>query len=309
MSEPPDAPASAPEGGDAPGLEIVVIAYGDPGDLERCLEVLGGHLPVLVFDNSSSAAVRDVASRAGAAYRCEDVNLGFATAVNRSVAELDLARTDVLLLNPDAAIDPDAVERLHRKLLADPRLACVAPAQRQPESGVEVRVRWPFATPGRAWKETIGLGRRLRAWDFVIGSVLLVRGTAFLDVGRLDERFFLYGEEADWERRAVGNGWRIGYCPEITALHRGGAADVDPERRLLRFHAGVELHVRKWHGKWGWLSYRTASTITALRRALRGDALSRRRALHLAALYARGPLSVALQAGVLPGRAGPELGT
>lgn len=287
-----------------PEVAVVVVAYGAPGELERCLDGLGDGYQVLVIDNSSSPAVAEVVHRAGAAYRDSGANLGFATAVNRALDALGPDPGDVLLLNPDAVVTADAVAELQRRLRAAPDLACAAPAQCHP-SGAEVRVPWPFATPAGAWREAVGLSRRGRPWGFVIGSVLLLRSEALADVGRFDERFFLYGEEADWERRAVGRGWRIGFFPEIRALHVGAATETDETRHQLRFHAGVELHVRKWHGRLGWRSYQLATVLTALRRALFGSAASRCSSLWLARLYALGPLARARRAGVLR-RSGPS---
>lgn len=279
---------------------VVVVAYGAVAQLRRCLDALGGSAPVVVVDNSSSSAVAAVAGEAGADYRDPGANLGFAAAVNRALADVDLAAGDVLLLNPDAALDPAALGLLERALHEAPDIACVAPAQRHPGSGAAVQVCWPFATPARAWAEAVGLGRRRQGWDFLIGSVLLVRGEALLDVGGFDEGFFLYGEEADWQRRALKRGWRVRYCAEATALHEGSGTDTDAGGHQLRFHAGVERHVRKWHGPVGWRSYQLASVLTALRRNLRGSPEHRRASLRLAGLYLRGPYARALRQGAVP---------
>ena len=56
------------------------------------------------------------------------------------------------------------------------------------------------------------MGRFAHGWGYVIASVLLVRGEALVDVGGFDEGFFLYAEEADWERRATRRGWTVSYC-------------------------------------------------------------------------------------------------
>src|SRR5579862_213419 len=274
-------------------LTAVVVAYGHPDDLRRALEGLEGSVPVVVVDNSSSADVRDVAEHAGAGYVDPGENLGFAAGVNRALAGLDLHHTDVLLLNPDAEVRPAALWRLRQELRHDPKVACAAPAQRHPVTGAEVRVRWPYATPARAWAEAMGRGRRHQGWDFVIASVLVVRGEALRQVGGFDEGFFLYAEEADWQRRAGQFGWRVSFCADASALHAGAATDDDTARHQLRFHAAVERHVRKWHGASGWRSYQLASVVTAMRRAVVRRGPERRRALALAALYARGPYSAA----------------
>ncbi len=181
-------------------------------------------------------------------------------------------------------------------------MACAAPAQRRPGSERPSPVVWPFPTATRAWVEALGLGRRLRGWGYVIASVLLVRGTALLDVGGFDEGFFLYAEEADWERRATRRGWTVAYCPEVSALHVGAGTDPDPGRREMRFHAGVETYMRKWHGPLGWHSYRLATVLTALRRAVPARGGQRRASLRLARLYSAGPCRLARRHAEVPVR-------
>ncbi len=140
--------------------------------------------------------------------------------------------------------------------------------------------------------------------------MLLVRGEALVDVGGLDEGFFLYAEEADWERRATRRGWRVAYCEEASAVHAGAATDPDPARRQVRFHAGVETYVRKWHGTWGWHSYQAATVLTALRRAVPARGERRRASVRLARLYASGPVRTARQQAMIPPRRHrvPDLG-
>ena len=280
-----------------PPLEVAVVAYGRPDLLAATLSALGSGsagspaYPVLVVDNSSDPEVEATSRAAGARYLDPGRNLGFATAVNLAVANLDSAVSDVLLLNPDATIDPVAVERLHRCLHTDARTACVAPAQRSPD-GEEQQVEWYLPTPVRSWADAFGLGRLLKRGDrFIIGSVLLIRRCALDEVGPFDEDFFLYGEEQDWQRRALNAGWQVRMCPEVEARHVGAAtSSSDPTFRDKLFAGGHERYTRKWHGAAGWQSARGAViTGNAMRAAvLSGD--RRRDAARRARLYGRGPL-------------------
>jgi GT2 family glycosyltransferase len=298
---------SSPAGADsgdasATAVTVVVVAYGDFDP--ACLAALDGTFPALVVDNSATPATEAVAAAHGARYIDAGANLGFAAGVNLALAHVDLATSDVLLLNPDATIDADAVRSLQRVLHASARAGAAAPAQHRPGSDrPPTAVCWPFPTPGGAWHEAVGLGRRGRPWEYVIASVLLVRGDALVDVGGFDEGFFLYAEEADWERRATRRGWEMLYCPDVTATHVGAATDPDARRRHVRFHAGVERYVRKWHGTAGWRSYQAATVLTALRRAALARGERRRSALALAKLYAGGPGAAARRAGAVPERA------
>jgi GT2 family glycosyltransferase len=281
-------------------LDVVVVAYGAPELLDACLGSIEGSLPVVVVDNSSLPVVHDVCDRHGARYIDPGRNLGFAGGVNLALRQLPRPDRDdppsadraVLLLNPDARIGPDAVARLHRFLIAHPRLACVAPRQVDGAGGGDDRVGWPFPSPAGAWVEALGLGRLRRRTDFLIGSVLLVRSTALDEVGPFDEQFFLYAEETDWQRRARDLGWGMALCADVTAVHVGAGTGGDAAVREGHFHASQERYVRKYFGPTGWQVYRAAVMTGAAVRAVmlpgdRGGAAARR--FHL---YRKGPCRV-----------------
>jgi GT2 family glycosyltransferase len=286
-------------------LHVVVVAYGAPELLDEALAALDGRFPVTIVDNSSDDAVARVAQRRGARYLDPGANLGFAAAVNRGLATLALPSVDVLLLNPDARLAAADVERLHDALRADPSLGCVGPGQRQPGATGAAPSRWPWHTPASAWAEALGFRRgRPDGW-FLSGAALMLRGTALADVGGLDERFFLYAEDEDWQRRALGRGWRLGHRPEIVAEHASGGTETDLGRLQLRLHAAAERYVRKWYGAAGWAVYRSGVVSGQLVRVAVRRGARRRAAARLAGLYLRGPDRVARRQGAVPGTLTP----
>lgn len=266
----------------------VVVAYGAPELLRAALAPLDG-LDVVVVDNSSLAAVQAVCAATGARYVDPGSNLGFAAAANAGVRELWRAtgERDVLLLNPDAELAAADVDRLQAALLAEPRTAAVAPCLDGPDG--EQRATWPWPEPRRMWREALGLlGDDRHRGDWLVGAALMVSAQAYREVGGFDERFFLYAEETDWQRRAVAQGWRVRLVPEVRAAHVGAGTSDDPVRREALFQAAAETYVRKWFGARGWASYRSAALTGALLRSPlpgRRGAAARRRAV----LYARGP--------------------
>lgn len=275
----------------AAGPDVLVVAYGRPDLLEVALAPLAGRLPLTVVDNASDPETAALVAHLGGHYVDPGRNLGFAAGVNLGLAEIG-DRSHVLLLNPDAAISPQAVLALADALHSGKRVACVAPAQKDPSTGQSQRVAWPLPTPAGAWVEAAGLGR-LRRSHYVIGAVLLLSAEALRDVGPFDEGYFLYAEEADWERRALRKGWTVRYCPGVVATHVGAATSREPGRRTLLFHASGETFVRKFHGSVGWLSYRCAMIAGATIRALLRSDVGREEALKRAVLYLLGPWETA----------------
>jgi GT2 family glycosyltransferase len=295
MSSPTPAPMTSSSGPRSPtisGVDVVVVAFGAPDLLETCLATLGSQLPVVVVDNSSRPDVRAVCDRHGARYVDPGRNLGFGGGVNVGLLHRRSDAGDVLLLNPDAEITSVDVVRLVEYLHAHPGLACVGPRQVDGSGADEDRVGWPFPTPWGAWVEAVGLGRLRRNVDFVIGSVLLIRAEALDEVGLFDERFFLYAEETDWQRRAANLGWGVAVCADVTAVHIGAGTGGDASVREAHFHASHERYLRKHFGSRGWQVYRAAVMTGA---ALRAAVLPGRRGRQAADrfhLYRRGPCRV-----------------
>jgi GT2 family glycosyltransferase len=267
---------------------VVVVAFHGAEDLDRCLAPIAGSLDVVVVDNSSDDQVAKVADQHGCRYADTGANLGFAAGVNAGVSLLP-ADVDILLLNPDAVIGLDDILALSRELAGDPALAAVSP-RLVDDAGDEQRVEWPFPSPARMWWEALG-GPRLRAEpsDFVVGAVLMLRRAAWREVGGFDERFFLYAEEADWQRRAAGRGWSSRVVDSAVASHRGAGTSTNAEQRDRFFHAATETYIRKWFSASGWANYRLAASVAAVARTAGGSPLKRQAARSRLSSYLVGP--------------------
>ena len=134
-----------------------------------------------------------------------------------------------------------------------------------------------------------GSRRRLQgSRTFVIGAVMLLRWEALLEVGLFDERFFLYAEETDWQRRALALGWTSAVC-EACRRHRGrdergsstprGCSSTPPRRRTSASGTAA--------AGWSPTAPRPALERRPGRRLLSGD--RRAEATRRAVLYLRGP--------------------
>ena len=230
-----------------PCVTVVIVAYNsravishaidsakqsrDAGIVEECL----------VIDNNSSDDTVEVIRRVHP--WCTVIesgeNLGFGRANNIGIRR---ARTPyVLLLNPDAALDTAALERLVAFLAAHPRAGAAAPAIRQSDG------RWQFAgdllRPRDVVLEAMGHSRALerrrtiRAGEppfqttWLCGAVALVRKSLLDAIGGFDPRYFLYFEETDLWRRALNAGWQLWAVGEAVAWHsQGGSAKADGRR-------------------------------------------------------------------------------
>jgi GT2 family glycosyltransferase len=163
-------------------------------------------------------------------------NLGFAGANNvalRYVAQLE-GTAYALLLNNDTVIAPDAITALVETAKGHERAGGVgallmqyqAPDRVETLAGATVS-RWTAMT------HLIELGTTasnapadVPSMDFISGCCLLVPKHVLREVGVLDERFFLYAEDADYGFRLRSAGFRLLYSPSARVWHKGGATAV-----------------------------------------------------------------------------------
>ena len=87
-----------------------------------------------------------------------------------------------------------------------------------------------------------------RAVDYVRGACLIVRTSVLPNVGELDERFFMYFEEADWCYRITQAGGKVYVCPSAKVVHYGGdeVGHYD-ERKLVFYHKSLLFFYTKNH--------------------------------------------------------------
>ncbi len=214
---------------------VVVVTYESPPELlARCLgsiaQSVGANVSdVIVVDNASSTPP---VVPAGARLLRRPSNNGFAAAVNHGVAALSAECSFVFLLNPDAALAPDALARCASALLgADDRTVAVAPKMLLATSHADGRPTIDAVGIGvnaKAEAANRGLGQpdlgQYDQIDDVFGACFgaaLIRRSAFnrSAVGPVDETLFLYYEDVAWCWAAQLLGYRIISEPRAMVTH------------------------------------------------------------------------------------------
>jgi N-acetylglucosaminyl-diphospho-decaprenol L-rhamnosyltransferase len=246
-------------------VAVVVVTYNAEPWLARCLRSVEP-FPTVVVDHGSNDGSLETARSFAHVRVVEQENRGVGAGWNRGIAET--TEPYVLLLNADAWALRDAVDRLADFADERPRSALVGPKLLNPDGTLQRSARG-FPTPWRLATEFFFLRKlapRTRAlnafyaanWDhasareveWLSGPAMLVRRDAITQVGGLDESFFMFNEESDWQYRMRDARWEIWFCPDAEVVHVGGGATKREWGRM--FAAQVQSHVlfvRKHQGR------------------------------------------------------------
>ena len=99
--------------------------------------------------------------------------------------------------------------------------------------------------------ESLGQWQRdsVREVGVITGCFLLAPREVWDELGGLDERYFMYGEDADLAMRARAAGYRPVICPDATLMHEVGMSSDTPVHKTLLLYRGKASLVRThWNG-------------------------------------------------------------
>jgi N-acetylglucosaminyl-diphospho-decaprenol L-rhamnosyltransferase len=272
-------------------LSYCVVNTNGREDLIACLEAIAGTHPgqisheLLVLDNASddgsAEAARQWAANAGdfgESLRMIERDRRAGKAENDSLLLREARGELCLLLNEDAELQPGATAALIEALRADPQ-AAAAGAQLFDPDGRPLACAWRLPGVGAALAAALFLhrafvtqsgGSQTREVGWVQSAAMLVRREAAEQVGYLDPKFFVYSDETDFCKRLEDAGWRILHVPAATAVHHEQLATDRSagERRVVEFHRGRDLYMRKHAGPARTAIYRLLSAWSYVPRAL-----------------------------------------
>jgi len=264
-------------------VSIIIVNWNTCNILRDCLfsvqQQTTAHHEIIVVDNASSdGSVAMVRAEFSNVVLIENKsNRGFAAANNQG---LEISKgQNVLLLNPDTIVLDGAIDTMLIWLSKHPDVGCVGC---QVLEAPETIQRTSFADPTPLNQAIVELGlMRLAGWipffcrpwytrwdrrsqrdvDVVSGMFMLVPRRVLDKVGRMDEAFFIYAEEADWCRRIRNAGWRCVFAPEAQIVHLDGGSKSTAQIRSRMYVQMQKSNLIYAHKHSGWLGYMTVKAL------------------------------------------------
>jgi len=207
-------------------------------------------------------------------------NVGFARAHNRGIA----ASTGelIVLINPDTVVERSFFEHLNRFFEMDPKVGVAGPRILDSEGELQLSARreisalsgllgrtsllthlFPKSSLVRSQFPAVTDQTRPAPVDWVSGACMVIRRAALGEFGPLDERFFMYFEDADLCRRARAAGWLVYYLPHVEIIHQTGGSCRSRPKAIWLLHKSAFLYHRK-HGAHGPLNLYSLLVLVGL---------------------------------------------
>ena len=226
----------------------LIVTYNSADEVLNLLADLHSHVPnhrIIVIDNASRDETVEVVQKYFPQVRLirNSTNVGYARAVNQG---FELCDTEyVSLLNPDIRIPSSQIfSDMEEPLKHFRQIAAVAPLQfKGDEKEHSVTFTWSHVTLSTFKLYLSSLLRREQHLTepmpvtFLNAGCLFLRGSAFEQVGKLNEKYFMYGEEPDLFLKFRRHGFECYLLPNCSVTHYR-------ERSLMKVPIWNRLQIR-----------------------------------------------------------------
>ncbi len=232
-------------------LTIITINYNGSESTLNLLRTLKAQtdndFSVIVVDNSSEKNDLDNLKKnigSGAVLVENKENFGFSGGNNTGIREaLKNGSEWVLLLNNDAWVEKDFISSL-RSVLGSKTGILGIPLDEGPHTAYAGKIEWLKPTLGHIYNPGPVDG-------YAIGGGMLIHKDVFEKIGFLDEKYFLYFEDADFCLRAKNKGISVDFLEKPKAYHEvSGTTKKLGSPLLLRYHFRNALYFNRKNGPW-----------------------------------------------------------
>lgn len=122
-------------------------------------------------------------------------------------------------------------------------------------------------------QKDVGQYNSLKEVDYITGCSLLFRTNLIDDIGYMEEDYFLYYEETDWNLKASNSNWRIFYVPDSIVHHKvssssGGEKNLNPIVDYYYIRNSIVL-IKRSHSKLYYYMYSIVVLFKILRKYIR----------------------------------------
>lgn len=229
-------------------IHTVIVTYNATRNnwIRKCLASLDSSTvqsEIIVIDNASTDQTTEIIKKEFPKIKLVEsqVNSGFGKANNIGISEAVKSDTDfVFLLNQDAWVEPDTIEKLRNAADKNPDFGIISPIHL---NGIGTALDYNFSNQiAPEFCENLysdmALGKvenKVYPSDFICAASWLVSKECLKKVGGFSPTFFHYAEDDNYVHRLKYKGLKIGVLPTARICHdRESRAVEKNEEYLLR---------------------------------------------------------------------------
>lgn len=215
----------------------------------------------------SQYAITSQSTNCSVLFKSNTENLGFAKANNLALKSIE--GDFVVLLNSDTRLTTNSFTKAVKYLQESPDIGALGCRLITPDGKLDHGCKRGFPTP----KASLFYFLKMNKWlkrpeldlyrlghldehkvhdvDVISGAFMVIPKRVIDEVGLLDERFFMYGEDIDWCYRIKEAGYRVVYNPELgDVIHYKGASGKKRKfKTLFNFYEAMILFYNKHYLK------------------------------------------------------------
>lgn len=254
-------------------LSVIIVNYNVKYHLEQCIRSVqkaseGLSADIWVVDNASSDGSMDYLQPLfpDIHFISNTENVGYSRANNQAIRESK--GEYVLLLNPDTIVAEDTLKGCVDFLDAHPKVGATGVRMLNADGTFAPESRRGLPTPFTSFCKMTGLsalfpksrtfGKYYMKYldadeanpiEVISGAFNMLRRKALDEVGLLDEKFFMYGEDIDLSYRMLLGGWQNYYIPYNILHYKGESTQKSSFRYVHVFYNAMLIFFNKHFGK------------------------------------------------------------
>lgn len=271
----------------APFVYIIILNWNGKEDTLSCLKSLDKvnypSFSIILVDNASSDGTVDSVKELYPHLKIisNEENLRFAggnnVGIEYAIAEKEADEKKpadyILLLNNDTEVSPNFLSELVRVAESEERIGIAGPKIYYHSDRSRIWYAGGKVEFWKGWVSHIGIREMdrgqydgVRKTGYVTGCCMLIKRQVIEKVGKLDESYFIYGEDADLCLRAKGEGYALAFAPSSVIWHKvsassGGNLSWFKNWNKLKSQLRLMLRYARWYN---WLTIPFALTLNIL---------------------------------------------